>query len=45
MPISQISATGTTAAVARPARDTRRYWRVLLAIVAPLPCLAWAQAT
>ena len=39
MPVSQISATGTAAAVARPARDTRRYWRVLLAIVAPLPLL------
>ena len=39
MPISQISATGTAAAVARPARDTRSYWRVLLAIVAPLPLL------
>ena len=39
MPISQISAAGTAAAVARPARDTRRYWRVLLAIVAPLPLL------
>jgi hypothetical protein len=39
MPISQISATGTAAAVARPAWDTRRYWRVLLAIVAPLPLL------
>jgi hypothetical protein len=39
MPISQISAAGTAAAMARPARDTRRYWRVLLAIVAPLPLL------
>lgn len=39
MPISQISATGTAAAVGRPARDTRSYWRVLLAIVAPLPLL------
>ena len=40
MSSTETAAAVTPAAIAKPPRDVRGFWRVLLAIIAPLPMLA-----
>jgi hypothetical protein len=40
MATTQAIDTGTPAGTGRPPRDTRTFWRILLAVIAPLPMLA-----